>query len=107
VNVKYPRPSGRSELDRSDELPGDEFFYEVVDFLPVGDPGERRVLPADEHAGVQHHGYKEATLTIGAPERRGGSSGLDRETVCIRHTGDDRIQEATTISNCCLYKTLR
>ena len=64
----------------------------------MGDTGERRVLPADEHAGGQHHGYKEATLTIGETERRGGSRGLDRETVCIRHTGDDRIQGATTIS---------
>jgi hypothetical protein len=78
-----------------------------VDLLPVGDPGERRVLPADEQAGVQHHGYKEATLTIGETERRGGPSGLNRDTVCIRHTGDDRIQEATTFSNCWLYKTLR
>ena len=56
MNVEDSRPSGRSELDRSDELPGDELFYEVVDLLPVGDAGERRVLPADEHAGVQHHG---------------------------------------------------
>ena len=40
---------------------------EVVDLLPVGDPGERRVLPADEHAGVQHHGDEEARLAWGQP----------------------------------------
>jgi hypothetical protein len=105
VNVEDACPSGRPELNCGDESPRQDPFDEVVELLPVGDPGERGVLSADEHAGVQHHGYKEATLTIGETERRGGSSGLDRETACIRHTGDDRIQEATTISRLLFVQT--
>jgi hypothetical protein len=108
MNVEDSRASGRSELNRCDELPGDEFFYELVDLLPVGDPGERRVLSADEHAGMQQHGYKKATLTIGEIERGGGSSGLDMETgLHSTHTGDDRIQDATTISRLLFVQTLR
>ena len=92
VNVEDACPSGRPELNCGDESPRQDPFDEVVDLLSVGDPGERRVLPADEHAGVQHDSNQEARLTIGETERCDGSSGLDRETVCIRHTGDGRIQ---------------
>ena len=69
VNVEDPRPSGRSELDRSHEPPDEELLDEVVDLLPVRDAGERRVLSADEHAGVQHHGHQEASLTLCEAER--------------------------------------
>ena len=69
VNVEDPRPSGRSELDRGHEPPDQQLLDEVVNLLPVCDAGERGVLPADEHAGVQHDGRQEASLTLCETER--------------------------------------
>jgi hypothetical protein len=41
-----------------------------MDLLSVRDAGERRVLPADEHAGVPHDGDQESCLTVRKAERR-------------------------------------
>jgi hypothetical protein len=81
MHVKDLRPSGGAKLDRRDELPGNELFYEVVDFLAVGDPGERGVLPADEHARVQHDGNEETRLPLSKTERFDGSSAFGREGI--------------------------
>jgi hypothetical protein len=64
VNVEDPRPSGRTELNRSNEPPDQQFHDEVVNLLPVRDVCERRVLPADKHSGVQHDSRQEASLTL-------------------------------------------
>jgi hypothetical protein len=40
-----------------------------MNLLPGGDLGESGVLPADEHAGVQHDGREEASLTLCETER--------------------------------------
>ena len=64
VNLEDLRPSGRSELDRSHESPDQKRLDEVMNFLAVRDPGERGVLPADEHAGMHHDVNEEATLTF-------------------------------------------
>jgi hypothetical protein len=42
--------------NRSHKPPDQELFNEVVNFLPMCDVGERRVLPADKHTGMQQHG---------------------------------------------------
>jgi hypothetical protein len=69
VNVEDPYPSGRSKRDRGHEFPDQQLLDEVVNFLPVRDAGERSILPADEHAGVQHDGNQEASLTLCETER--------------------------------------
>ena len=85
MNMEDPRPSGRSELNRSNELPGDKLLYEVVDLLPVGDPGERGVLPTDEHAGVQHDARQEASLTLCETERQEDLNALGCRLVRLQH----------------------
>jgi hypothetical protein len=85
VNVEDPCPSGRSELNRSDELPGDERSYKVVDLLPVSDPGERGVLPADEHAGVKHDARQETSLTFCETERQEKLNSLGCRLVRLQH----------------------
>lgn len=41
-----------------------------MDLLSVRDAGERRVLAADEDAGVAHDGYQETGLTVREAEQR-------------------------------------
>jgi hypothetical protein len=62
-SFRCPSPTTGS-LRRAREPPDQQFLYEVVNLLPVCDPGERRVLPADEDASVQHDGRQEASLTL-------------------------------------------
>lgn len=85
MNVEDLRPSGRSEFNRRHELPGDERSYKVVDLLPVCDPGERGVLPADEHAGVQHDARQEASLTFCETERQEELNWLGCRLVRLQH----------------------
>jgi hypothetical protein len=40
-----------------------------MDLLTVSDASERSVLPSDKHAGVQHDGRQEASLTLSETER--------------------------------------
>ena len=61
---------GRSEFDRGREPPDEQRLDEIVDLLSVRDAGERRVLPADEDAGVPHHSDQEMGLTVREAERR-------------------------------------
>lgn len=69
VNVEDLRPSGRSELNRSQEPQDQELFDEVVNLLPVRYARERGVLSADEHAGVDHDSAQEMGLTLGQAEK--------------------------------------
>jgi hypothetical protein len=84
VNVEDSRPSGRSEPDGGHEPPDQELLDEVVDLLPMRDAGERGVLSADEHAGVQHDSNQEGSLAIRQIEWCGDASALDSETICAR-----------------------
>jgi len=52
--------------------------------LPVRDAGERRVLPADEDAGILHHGDEETRLTVRKAEQRERSIALGAKTIRIR-----------------------
>jgi hypothetical protein len=79
-----PRPSGRAEFDRGRESPDEERLDEVVNFLSVRDAGERRILSADEYAGVSHHGDEETCLTVRQVERRERSIALGGWTIRIR-----------------------
>jgi hypothetical protein len=47
-----------------------------VNLLPVCDAGERSVLPADEHAGVQHDHRQKASLPLSEIERHEDLSSL-------------------------------
>jgi hypothetical protein len=76
VHMDDPRPSGRAEFDRSREPPDEERLDEVVNFLSVRDAGERRILSADEYAGVSHHSDEETCLTVRQVERRERSIAL-------------------------------
>lgn len=51
-----------------------------MNFLPVGDPGERGVLPADEHGGAQHHHGKEASLPLRQTEPHSGPDAVTHST---------------------------
>ena len=79
-----PRPSGRAEFDRGREPPDKERLDEVVDLLSVCDTGERRILPANEYAGVPHDGDQETGLTVRETERRERSIALSATTISIR-----------------------
>jgi hypothetical protein len=70
VHMDDPRPSGRAEFDRGREPPDEERLDDDVNFLSVRDAGERRILSADEYAGVSHHGDEETCLTVRQVERR-------------------------------------
>ena len=48
------------------------------------DAGERRVLPADEDAGILHHGDEETRLTVRKAEQRERSIALGAKTIRIR-----------------------
>jgi hypothetical protein len=85
VHVEDPRPSGRPELDRSHEPPDYQHLQEVVDLLTVCDASERGVLPADEHAGVQHHSRQEASLTLCETERQEDLGALGCRLVRLQH----------------------
>jgi hypothetical protein len=101
--VDDPRPSGRAEFDRGREPPDEKRLDEVVDLLSVRDAGERRILSADEYAGVPHDGDQETCLTVRETERREPSSALSGQTIRIRlvwlhiRRSDDR-------NACCSYK---
>jgi hypothetical protein len=82
MNVEDPLPSGRSDLDRGHESPDLELLNEVVDLLTVRDASERGVLPSDEHAGVQHDGCQEASLTHCETERHQNLAALGCRLLC-------------------------
>jgi hypothetical protein len=62
VEVIEAYPATRTEGGGTDPAEGLKALQEVVDLLPVGDAGERRVLAADEDAGVADDEVNEAAL---------------------------------------------
>jgi hypothetical protein len=71
--------------------------------LSVRDAGERRVLPAEEDAGVTHDGDQETCLTVRETERRERSLAFSGKTIHIWlvwfHVGCSDHLKA-----CCSYK---
>jgi len=103
VHMDDPRSSGCAEFDRGREPPDEERPDEVMDLLSVRDAGERGVLPADEDAGVPHHGDQETRLTVREAERRERSIAFRGTTISIRpvrfHVGCFDHRKA-----CCSYE---
>ena len=64
MNVVDERPIVKARADRR-EPAAHQALEEPVDPVPVGDVGERRVLPRQADAGVGHHGHQEARLAFG------------------------------------------
>jgi hypothetical protein len=85
MDMEDARPSGRPERNRSNELASDHLLDEVVDLLTVRDASERGVLPADEHAGVQHDSRQEASLTLCETEWHENVNALGCRRVRLQH----------------------
>ena len=74
-----------------------------MDLLSVRDAGERRILPADEYAGVPHDGDQETRLTVREAERCERSIAFRGTTISIRPVWFD-VGCSDHRKVCCSYK---